>query len=126
MPFVQLPALVPVSELTDRTLWLSERPWSFWSDYTQKLYVFPANYLTDLISVPRIPIAFLSFGGRAAASSASHDVFYTDGIRLKMIEDRAEADWVYLEMMLSTGIPEKDAYTIYHFVRDYGEVYFTN
>lgn len=124
MPFLELPALIPVDESGPRTIWLSDRPWAFKDEKTGKLYVFPGNYLTDLASLPRIPLIWLSFGGRAAAASAGHDVFYSDGMRLKMIEDRAEADWVYLQMMLATKVPERIAYSMYHGVRDYGEPYF--
>lgn len=59
----------------------------------------PPGYVTDFASVPRIPIAFLLFGGRANTAAVVHDWLYTTGILPKRT-----ADAVFYEAMRDTGI----------------------
>lgn len=61
--------------------------------------IVPKGFTTDFASVPRLPLAFLLFGGRANLAATLHDWLYTRGIFPKRV-----ADAVFYEAMRSTGI----------------------
>lgn len=57
----------------------------------------PCGFVTDLASVPRLPGAYLLFGGRARRSAALHDALYRRGA------DRSYADAVFMAAMKAEG-----------------------
>lgn len=57
------------------------------SDVAGQRIIVPAGYVTDFASVPRIPIAYLLFGGRANAAATIHDWLYTVGTLPKRVCD---------------------------------------
>lgn len=124
MPFLELPCLTPIRETDSGTIWITDRPCAYRSAITEKLYCVPGGFVTDLASVPRVPFAYWSLGGRAAAAAVVHDFLFAEGIRLGLIMDMQEANAVFLEAMLETGVPEKMAYSIYFATVNYGEAFF--
>lgn len=61
----------------------------------------PAGFITDLASVPRVPIAYLLWGDRAHREAVLHDYLY----RINAVPDlsRANCDWIFREAMISRG-----------------------
>ena len=80
----------------------------------------PANFETDLASVPRFPLTWLLSGGRADAAAVLHDWLYRSGCKFKQIKTREEADDVFLEAMQSTGVPRWPCLAMYHAVKQTG------
>lgn len=115
MPFTVHPIITPIREDGWRTRWKVVEPLNFHSDKFGKNYVVPAGTISDLAS-----------GLIAAASAAAlvHDHLYGDGTRLKQIKDRAEADDVFFEAMIDSGVPLWRAWTYYLAVRWAGKRYY--
>ena len=105
-------------------LWIVHEPLNFYSERYKKNYVVPKGWKTDLASVPRLPLVYMWYGGRGNAAGVLHDHLYRDGIRLKQIRSRTEADKVFLEAMVSTGVDKDTAEAMYNAVRKYGEKHF--
>lgn len=64
--------------------------------------IIPAGYTTDFASVPRLPLVYMTLGGRASLAAVVHDYLYDcppDGV------SRADADAVFLEAMKAAGEP---------------------
>jgi hypothetical protein len=123
MPFLQLPQLTPIDESGEFVLWITCAPFSFESIrfFPGKKYEVPAGYKTNLASIPRLVPGSGWYLGRANAASCLHDYLYEYGMKLKIIENRAEADMLLLEAMLDTGVPNSIAYQMYYKVTYYGE-----
>ena len=129
MPFLndERPQLQPIDESGELITFRVLCPFAFRSErfFPGKLYVVPCGFETDGASVPRL-IPFISgwYVGRAISAAVLHDFLYREGKRLKMIESQAEADLVFLEAMLDTGVPDNVAHNMYFGVRDFGWVHF--
>jgi hypothetical protein len=78
--------------------------------------IVPAGFTTDFASVPRLPLAYMVFGNKAHMAAVVHDYLYTTGIWPK-----DQADLVFREAMLATGIKPWQAEQMYAAVRDFGE-----
>lgn len=114
MPFTTEVKISPVVEGSWRTLWKVIEPLNFYSEKYRKNYVVPADdKLTDLAS-----------GLITAASAAAilHDHLYKRGFRLKQIKDRSEADDVFFEAMVDTGVPLWRCWFYFCMVRCFGKV----
>ena len=72
----------------------------------------PAGFITDLASVPRLPLTYLLAGGTAHVAAVIHDWLYAS----KPV-DRRTADAVFLEVMQVTGVPAWRAWLMYGAVR---------
>lgn len=96
MPFTTPVIISPISEDGIRTIWQVVEPLNFYSEKFGKNYVVPAGTVTDLAS---------GFIAAASAAAIVHDHLYEDGLRLKQIEDRDEADEVFFEAMVDSGVP---------------------
>lgn len=116
--------------LMDGGYWIVAEPLNFQSnifkypDGKPKNYVVERGYVTDLASVPRLPIVYWLVGNRGAAAAVVHDFLYSDGMRLHMIESRGEADDVYREALLDEGISSYLADMMFWGVRTFGESHF--
>lgn len=85
--------------------------------YTAKdgrVFVVPAGFETDFASVPRLPVAYALYGNRAHKAATLHDWLIREGV-----VPRREADDLFLEAMLSTGVPEDIANVMHLAVRSY-------
>ena len=111
MPFTTpVKLLVPLIEGDE---WETIEPLNFRSELRQKHYVVPANFKTDLAS-------HWTVRGSANAPAVLHDWLYRNGIAFRQIEDREEADDVFLEAMIATGVPVAKAKAMYWAVRQFG------
>lgn len=72
----------------------------------------PAGFVTDLASVPRLPVAFFLAGGLAHAAAVVHDWLYTTHQT-----DRATADAVFREAAQACGVSPWRAWVMWLGVR---------
>jgi len=80
--------------------WRLTAPLIYDSDVAGKVIVVPTGFVTDLASVPRVPIAYMLAGGTSNEASVVHDYLYTSHI-----VDRETADAVLKEASAVTGVP---------------------
>lgn len=74
----------------------------------------PAGFITDLDSVPRIPIFYTIFKGRTTDEAIIHDYLYSIGF------DRKAADEIFLQLMNSGRVRRRYRLPIYWAVRLFG------
>src|SRR6187431_3078376 len=80
--------------------WVVDQPLMYESTVAQRVFIVPEGFVTDLASVPRIPLAFLLTGGTADEAAVVHDFIYS-----RAIVPRELADAVFKEAALVTGEP---------------------
>lgn len=81
--------------ITDK-IWCLDAPLVYESDILGRIEV-PKGFYTDLASVPRVPIAFMLFGGRAHREAVIHDYLYR--IDACPVCTRKQADDTFFEAM---------------------------
>lgn len=122
MPFTTLIEVAPPGD--HLRLWVTLEPLNYRSAFFKRNYVVEAGFETDLASVPRLPFLYAVFGGEAAAAAIVHDWLYRHGKRYKQIDSREEADDVFYEAMLDTGVSPWKAAIMHAAVRLFGGRYF--
>lgn len=105
-----------ISEGEDGDLWLLDAP-LVWDDGKRRFDV-PAGFVTDLDSVPRLPVVWLLLKGWSRSAAVLHDWLYSEGL-----VSRAEADRVFLDAMAATRVGLQ-RYAIWAGVRLFGGLYF--
>lgn len=75
----------------------------------------PEGTVTDLASVPRLPLAYLLAGDTARYPAVIHDYLYSS----KKVK-RSQADAVFLEAMEVVGVPWWRRYMMWMGVRTFG------
>lgn len=78
----------------------------------------PAGFITDLASVPRLPLAYWAFGNRARRAAILHDWLYSEGW------PRDWADSMFYAAALAEGVPKAAAYAMWLAVRVGGGAYY--
>lgn len=81
--------------------WELESRLIYQSDLLGDIVVIPTGFQTDLASVPRIPIAYEAFGGRAHREAVLHDFLYR--IDSQPVVSFMTANRVFLEAMKARG-----------------------
>jgi hypothetical protein len=84
----------------DDGLWRLTAPLVYQSDVAGRIFAVPVGFVTDLASVPRIPIAYLLAGGTSNEASVVHDFLYST-----RPVTRAIADAVLREASAVTDVP---------------------
>lgn len=84
----------------DNGRWVLCEPLIYSSDVLDRIVTVPRGFVTDLASVPRLPLVYWLCGGRANKPSVVHDFLYGSGI-----VSREKADAVFLEAMEVVGVP---------------------
>ena len=69
--------------------------------------VVPEGFVTDMDSVPRLPVAYAMFKGRAVKAAVIHDYLYS------IQAGKSYADNVFLEAMKAEGVAWYLRYPIY-------------
>lgn len=92
--------LCEADEDVDDGTWLLAKPLSYSSDVAGRVITVPAQFRTDLASVPRLPVVYWLCGGRANKPAVVHDFLYSTGEVPRHI-----ADAVFLEAMAVVGVP---------------------
>lgn len=95
-----------------RGTWRLIDPLAYESDVAQTIFVVPADFVTDLASVPRLPFAYLLVGGIGHAAAVVHDWTYTSHE-----VSRDVADAVFREALRVLGISAFQAWLMYLGVR---------
>lgn len=93
----------------------------------------PAGFITDYASVPRIPFAYLLFGGLGNYAAVLHDGLYSDSTKVTIVDydtklpypvTRAWSDDVFFHGLQSRGIESWKSYCMYAGVRLKGGRYY--
>jgi hypothetical protein len=84
----------------DRT-WELDAELIYQSDLLSTVITVPNGFQTDFASVPRVPIAYGLFGGKAHREAVIHDYLYR--IDSKPVATRKQADDVFYEAMKLRG-----------------------
>ena len=82
--------------------------------HPDRLFVVPEGFITDLDSVPRIPIVYAVVKGRAVESAVIHDMLYRNR------EPRLYADRILWDGMGHQGIGDAHRWPIWTGVRSGG------
>lgn len=90
-------------------------PLVYQSDRLGRIITVPAGFETDYASVPRLPFAYLFFGGIAKKAATLHDYLYRTGL-----VSRADADATFKEAMLVSDVSGWRAWPMYAGVRAFG------
>lgn len=61
----------------------------------------PEGFITDLASVPRVPVVYLLWGNRAHREAVLHDYLYKIDAVPNLTRDRC--DWLFKQAMISRG-----------------------
>lgn len=95
-----------------RGTWKLIDPLVYESDLAGIVIAAPAGFLTDLASVPRLPVAYLLTGGLGHAAAVIHDCLYTTHSTTREV-----ADDVLHEALLVLGVPRHKAWMMWAGVR---------
>lgn len=99
--------------VTDK-IWRLDNDLVYESDLVGKITV-PKGFYTDFASVPRVPLAYLFFGGMAHREAVVHDYGYRSDADPEMT--REQVDDVFLEAMKERGKSWFTRYAMYWAVR---------
>lgn len=84
-------------EAVSDSTWILVQPFVVTID--NDIITVPENFMTDLASVPRVPVAYMLVGGRGTYAAVLHDYNYATG-RFP----RAKADEIFLECLKKDGV----------------------
>lgn len=84
-----------------------------------KTILLPKDFVTDLDSVPRIPIIYAKYKGLSVVACTTHDFGYN--IKYSGINSKDECDELFYQLMLHEGTEESDAKMIYEGVHLFGK-----
>lgn len=79
-----------------------------------ELFIVPEGYITDLASVPRVPLAYWLAGGRARKAAVFHDYLYS------IKKPKAFADLCFYHGMRREGVSWPVANLMYAAVAAFG------
>jgi len=79
-----------------RAVWTTLAPLRYQSTLLMATVIVPAVFITDLASVPRVPVLWLAAGGRGTRSSTLHDFPYQFGFWWIINQDSGR--WVRYEV----------------------------
>jgi len=103
------------TRLLDNDLFQVLTPLVYFSAVLNSLVIVQEGFLTDLASVPRLPVVYDMWGDRAHREAVIHDYLYcTDCFP---VVTRLRADQVFLEAMKSRGVKWHIRYPMFLGVR---------
>src|SRR5689334_18718096 len=102
----------PLRNRDGRQFYQINEPLVYKSEVASLIFTVPAGFVTDLASVPRLPLAYLLLNGWADEPGVVHDYLYSVGT-----VSRELADKVLYEACILTGVPAWKASAIYAGVR---------
>lgn len=89
-----------VAEHQDNGKWIVLDPLVYESDVAGQTFAVPSGFLTDLASVPRLPLAYWLTGSTSNEAAVIHDYLY-----VTRCVERSMADKVLREASALTGVP---------------------
>lgn len=108
--YLKLPSLSP---LPHRHFWVVNEEWVCYG------HTVPRGFVTDLDSVPTIPVLYALIKGRSRWAALLHDFLYSG-----TTVDRKTADLLFHRAMLEEGVPPVVAKCMYWAVRGFGWRYY--
>jgi hypothetical protein len=105
-----------LTELDDRW-WRVAAEFRYDSAVARCRLIIPEGYVSDLASVPRLPLAWLLAGDTARKAGLVHDFCYS----IHQPGNRALADRVFLEAMTVEQVPRWRRWAMYAAVRACGK-----
>lgn len=108
--YLKLPSLSP---LPKRHFWVVNDAWECYG------HTVPKGFVTDLDTIPMLPLLYLLIKGRARWAALLHDYLYS-GTSV----DRKTADLLFLRAMLEEDVPHWVAKAMYWAVRGFGWRYY--
>lgn len=102
---------------SERAKYILSAPLCYKSRHLRDAVIVPTGFITDLASVPRIPLAWLIAGGIGDRAAVIHDYLYAE-TKVR----RGTADAVFLEALLDTGVSAWRARAMWAAVRAFGWV----
>jgi hypothetical protein len=115
MPFTTEIKISPIGKAGFRTKWRFAERLNFHSERFGKNYVVDKGFVTDLA---------IGLVAAAAAAAIVHDWLYQFGVHYRQIAARAEADEVFFEAMVDTGVPLWRCWAYFLAVRIFGWRFF--
>ena len=112
MHFMYDPDGMPLKNRMGRQLYQLDSPLIYQSDVAGVVITAPAGFVSDLASIPRLPLIYLLLNAIADVPGVIHDFIYSSGCL-----PRDMADKVLREACLLTGVPAWKANLIYAGVR---------
>lgn len=104
----------------DAGAWVLTRPLVYESDTVGARITVPKGFRTDFASVPRLPLAYLLFGGDIGDAAATvHDFIYS-----RAMFDRKTCDAVFREALKAEGVPAWKAGAMWFGVRLFGGAHY--
>ncbi len=100
--------------------WVLSSPLVYRSEVANRIIVAPFGFSTDFDSVPRLPLAYLLFGGTVTEPAVIHDYLYATGDLSRRL-----ADAVFLEAMEAFGIHAWRRWPMWLAVRLFGWAFFS-
>lgn len=106
-----------VEEVSDssndgRGAWRLLQPLVYASDVLNNTVTVPTGFITDFASVPRLPFVFMFTGDSAHMAATVHDWLYASHMTT-----RSQADAVFREAAIETGVPKWRAWVMWAGVR---------
>ena len=103
---------MPLKSRAGKQLYRSLAHLSFYSKNLGIIITVPVGFISDLDSVPRIPVVYLLFSSFGDSPAFLHDYVYSVGLF-----PRLDCDDLLLEAALATGVPAWKARCVYAGVR---------
>lgn len=114
------PLVLRLAGWEDSDKWQLVSPLLYQSDVALETFTVPAGFVTDLASVPRVPVAYWLTGGTSNEAAVVHDYLYATGI-----VSRETADAVLREASAVTGVPAWRRWLMWSGVRLFGRSHYT-
>lgn len=102
----------PLQNAIGRQLYMLDAPLGYQSDIADADFVVPEGFVTDLSSIPRLPLIYVLLDGDSDMPAVIHDYLYNTG---KL--SRKLADAVLREACIAIGLPRWKVESIYLGVR---------
>jgi len=103
---------IPMMNRSGEQLWEVLTPLGYMSDTTNSTIIVPEGFVTDLTSIPRMPLVYVSLGNKAQMAAVIHDYLYSTAEFTRKIADK-----VLLEAMEVTQVPWIQRRLVYAGVR---------
>lgn len=103
-----------------RQLFRLDAPLLYESDLLGAVIEVPQGFITDMASVPKLPLAWLLAGGTANEAAVVHDWLYTAHAAVARPVTRRQADAIFREAIPASEDPNAPAFLMWLAVRAAG------
>ena len=112
MEYMTCPFNKPLKNREGRQLYRLIAPLLYQSDIAGVTITVPVGYISDLASIPRMPLVYRELESLADMPGVAHDFCYSTGFL-----DRDTADLMLKEACFLIGLPAWKVWAIYYGVR---------